>query len=233
MALPKYVWPVVAVVLGGGAILLSSREPVGPGDRPIIRTPEGYQREYGIARELTFPVFAKANAGQEVTAKDRENLRKALPHLEAMNAYAPVKVGPFFAIGQIHQLNGDVEAAGRAYEQAIANEPVDLEEKKNPAMRQTVVEAKALLSEVLLEYAIRRAQSGAKPAELKPVRERALAWADAAVKAQPAAPRYLAAKASALLALERQEEAKKAVLDAAAADSEHFKVKPLMSLVGL
>lgn len=233
MAVPKLAYPVIAVVLGLGAILLSNREPLGPSGRPIVRTVETYQKENTLSRELTLPIFAKANAGEEITAEERAKLLQAIPHLEAMNAYAPVKVGPYFVLGQIYQITGDVEAAGRAYEQSILNEPIDTEERDNPALKATVIEAKALLSEVLLEYAIRQSQSGAKPATLKPLRERALAWAEQAVKAQPDAPRYLAAKASALLALGREEEAKAAILAATAADPTHFKVRPLAALVGL
>lgn len=233
MTVPKFVWPVFAVVVAGGAILLSNREPVGPGGRPIVRDAFAYQRENTIASELTLSTFEKASRGEAISDAEKEKLRQALPHLEAMNAYAPIKVGPYFAIGQIRQILGESREAGIAYEQAISNGPADYEEKGNKNLELTVVEAKALLSETLIQYAIEQSQAGASAAELKTIRERALSWADEAVKAQPDAPRYLAAKANALLALGREEEAKAAIIAAAAADPNHFKVRPLTSLVGL
>ncbi|RYG88653.1 hypothetical protein EON77_00340 [bacterium] len=232
-SISRIVWPIVAVVLGGGAILLSNREPAGPGGRPIVRDADSYQRENAVARDLTLPIFAKAQKGEEVSNEERAKLLEAIPHLQAMNAYAPIKVGPYFAMGQIRQIRGELDEAGRSYEQAISNEKADWEEQKNPALHATVTEAKALLAETLLDYAIQRQQAGAPPEELKMLRERALSWADQAVKAQPDAPRYLAARASALLALNRNEEARAAVLAAVASDPNHFKVKPLASLLGL
>lgn len=233
MALPKFVWPAVAIVAAAGAILLSNREPVGPGGRPIVYDAVSYQRENAIARDLTLPSFKKAAEGEPVTDAEKAKLRAALPHLEAMNAYAPIKVHSYFAIGQIRQILGDVEEAGRAYEQAIANEPTDYEEKDNPDLKATVVEAKARLAETLLDYGILRTQSGATAAELKTIRERALSWAEGSVKDEPNNPRSLAVQASALLALGREEEAKAAVMAAAAVDRNHFKVRPLASLMGL
>ncbi len=229
----KFIWPVIAIALGGGAILLSGREPVGPGGRPIVRDAVAYQREGSIVRELIFETLKKAEDGGEVTEPERAKLREALPHMEAMNAYAPIKVDIYFAMGQIYQALGEYEQAGVAYEQAIANQIADWEEKNNPNLAATVARAKALLAETMLEFAIQRSQAGAKPDELKKIRTSALSWAEQSVKEDPGQPRHLAAKASALLALGREEEAKAAVMDAAVADPKHFKVRPLKSLMGL
>ncbi len=232
MAATRYILPVLAVLVGGGAIVLSGREPTGPGGRPILRGPDAYQAENAKVRELTLATFAKADTGAEITEAERKGLADAIPHLQAMNGYAPVKVGPYFALGKCLQILGRPDEAGRAFEQAIANEPADLEEKDNPALKATVVEAKALLAECLLDYALKDdgGPGRVSPAEL---RKRALGWATEAAKAQPNAPRYLAAQASALLSLGRQDEAKAVAERAKAADPNHFRVRPLVSLMGL
>ena len=232
MALPRYVWPLAAAAIATGAIVLSGREPVGPGGRPILRDATAYQAENAKVRELTLPVFAKADTGGEVTAEEAKGLEAAIPHLQAMNGYAPIKVGPYFALGKCYQLLGRPEDAGRAYEQAIANEPADFEEKDSPDLKATVVEAKALLAECLLDVAL---QSDGGPGRLPPdeLRRRALSWATEAVKVQPNAPRYLAAQASALLALRREDEAKPIVERAKAIAPDHFRVRPLVKLMGL
>ena len=113
-SLPKYFWPAVTFALAGGAIVLSGRDIKGPGGLDIIRGPDQYQEYNAKARDLTLPAFTAADRGDAPTDAQKADVRKALPYFEAMNAYAPIKVGPYFAVGKVHAILGDPAAAGRA-----------------------------------------------------------------------------------------------------------------------
>ncbi|MER3495537.1 MAG: hypothetical protein C4320_01150, partial [Armatimonadota bacterium] len=67
--------------------------------------------------------------------------------------------------------------------------------------------------------------------EARRFQERAVTWANQAVDAVPQAPRYVAAQAAALLALGREAEGRRAIERAIALDPNHFKVRPLATLL--
>lgn len=240
MAAPRWLWPAVAVVVAGGAIYLSGRDVKSPEGNTLVRDATIYQDANSRARALTLAAFVASDTGGEITAKMRDELNRAIPFLIEMNRYAPIKVGSYFALGKTYMLLGRLPEAGRALEQAILNETADAEERNTPALKATVVESKALLAEVLLDLAVQNLRdAGALPAadasrlrvQARTMQERALGWATEAVRAEPDGPRYLAAQASALLALGRAAEAKPVIARAVSLAPDHFKVKPLAALV--
>jgi tetratricopeptide (TPR) repeat protein len=217
----------VAVVLGLGLVLFLSDRPVKtPSGLDLIRDANQYQDAQNKASGFALTVFQKANAGEEITEDDKVKLREALKYFDAMTIFEPRHVTSYFGAGYCHMLLGEKEQAAESFEQSILNIQTD-PLRDQQTIRLTVFEAMSLLSETTLDLGaqeIGNFNSLAQANDLKGAEEakkraqiyydKSYKYANAAIESKPDAFRYWLARANVLLALKREEEARKDVLQA-------------------
>lgn len=184
----RWIGPIIAVVGLALVVFLSNRTVTTPEGLPVIGDADSWGATIHEAEELSKNHFIAADRGEELTDADRADLRKAAKLFDSANRFFPMKIGPFVGAGKAYQLTGELEAADERLRQAISN----VQYAKTESDRNNVIEAQRLLSEV-------KARENDWDSAFK--------LADAAVKAAPNAPQYLATRASAEIQLKKLNEA--------------------------
>lgn len=234
----------VAAVMGLGAVLVLSDRPVQTRDGAILpRSGAEYTKLMRESSDLALEVFAKADQGLELTAEDKDKIAQALPKFEAMRAYDATQVSATFGEGKCLMLLGRSEEAAIRLAQAYENRNTDTD-KMNDAVRLTAIEAAGLSSECYFELAAEElglansAEAQGNKTEAEEIRKRAgiyysraFGLANEAVTQVPTAPRYLAARGQALIAIGDKEKAKADLAAAEKLAPDHFKVKLLAGLL--
>jgi tetratricopeptide (TPR) repeat protein len=244
MKLNKSVVGAVAAVSALAVVMYLSDRPVETRDGVVLpRTRDEYEKLNKDSSELVLEIFGRADAGIEVTDADRNKLKDAIKKFEAMKAYEPRQVAALFGSGKCYMLLGENQLAADRLAQAWENRMVD-PQKELEAVRLTAIEAAALASEATLELAAqevstmntsaasgqrKEAEDSRKKASI--LYQRAFSLADDAVKLVPTAPRYLAARGQALLAVGRKDDAKADLSKALRLDANSPKVKQLAKLL--
>jgi len=226
--------PVGLTVGLAAVILLSGREPSGPGGEAILRTPEDFAQTNERVKASSLEIFQRADEGEELTAADKATLVQVAKDFESMITYEPRRCGPNFGAGKAYMLLGDFEHAAERFEQCAINEAVD-PAKDTSELKATVIEAKALASESLIEVAANYMTTGDKDllARVPGIYNHAYALADEAVKAIPNSAKYLLARGQALVNLKKVEDAKSDIAVALALEPDNSKARSLGILVGL
>ena len=236
----------VAAVFALGAILFLSDRPVQtPSGIDLIRTPEQYRDANNKAEQFGLAVMQKADNGEKLTDADLNNLREALKYFEAMRLFMPSRVSSNFGAGRCYMILGEKQSAAERFEQAVVNRGYD-PEKDRPDIRAIGFEAMALLSEVTLDLASEEIgnfnslsqandPTGAAGAKKRAdvYYQKAFDFSNQAVSGVPTSARYLIDRANVLLALKKEDLAKKDILKAKAISPEDPRVKMTASLVGL
>lgn len=164
------------------------------------------------ARNLSEKAFIKQDNGGELTQEEKANVLQAAKDFQALSIFNPTFVTHAFGEGRCYQAVEAWEAAEAQYRRAILNGELDHSEEG----KMTVPEAHYRLSQVRFHFGDY---------------ENALEEADRAVKVHPDSPNYLAAKASALIQLNRLPEAAKIVQQALALDPTHRQSLELQKLL--
>ena len=226
--------PVGVVALLAAVILLSGRSVPGPNGTKLIQNVDEYAAANEKSKQLSLPVFQKADAGDELSADDKKNIEVALKEFESMITFEPRRCGPNFGAGKSYMVLGDFQRASERFEQCVMNELLD-PAKDSPELKATVIEAKALAAECLVEVAAQYAASGDKDlmARRTGMYNRAFALSDEAIKAIPNSPKYLLARAQASINLKHIPDAKKDVAAALALDPQNLKAKSLAIMLGI
>lgn len=226
--------PVVLAVGLALVVFLSGRDANGPGGEKLLRTPEDFSQTNERVKTTSLPIFQKADKGEELTAADKTALVKVAQDFESMIGFEPRRCGPNFGAGKAYMLLEDFEHAAERFEQCALNESVD-PAKDTPELKATVIEAKALASECLIEVSAHYTASGDKDllARVPGIYNHAYALADEAVKAIPNSAKYLLARGQALVNLKKIEEAKADITVALALEPDNPKARNLGILVGL
>ncbi|MBS1700553.1 MAG: hypothetical protein JST12_02750 [Armatimonadetes bacterium] len=234
----------VGVVVGLGVVMFLSDRPIkGPGDTDILRSPNDYQNTMNQAKILALPILQKAQNGEEVSKADQDKLRQALKLFESMNNYEPRRVDTQFGAGRILMILGEKERAVEKLQQAVNDRDTD-PNAKEPGVQQTVFEAEARLSELMLDLAAEEiansnsfsqsgdkvgAEAAKKKSEL--YYQKALDYANAAVAAVPNSYLYLVDRGNVYLAVGKKDLAKKDFEAANALAPGDPRVKMAMKLI--
>ena len=181
-------------------------------DKPVIGHGGEYAQVLAEAERLSREPLEKLTREEELTEEDKQALVKSAAQFQALVDYEPSKFAPYLALGMIYRGIGNLEKAEQMLRQCILNIPPSNEE----AIHMTSAEAHYQLSRVLFD-------SGNY--------EQALAEASTAVESHGDNPNYYFGKASALVQLNREKEAKEALKIALKLDPNHRLATGLQKLL--
>jgi tetratricopeptide (TPR) repeat protein len=234
-----------AVVALGAIMFMSDRKVDPPSGLDLIRDARQYAEANNKAAILAFEIFQKADSGGEVTDADKSKLSEAAKHFEAMQLYNPTQVQTFFGSGKCYMLLGEKQKAAERLEQAVLNGRIDTEKDKE-AVKLTVFESAALLSEVTLDLAAEEIANfnslsqandtvGAEAAKKRSqiYYDKAFEFSNMAVEGVPKSPRYLVDRANVFLAMKKMDLAKKDIAKAMTLAPSDARVKLAAKMVGL
>ncbi|HEY0867711.1 MAG TPA: tetratricopeptide repeat protein [Fimbriimonas sp.] len=206
----RYLVPVLVVAALAAAVFLGTR-----GEGGQIGSESEFARELLRLEEDAIPLLAKIDETQgEVSEADRKELESFHPRLERLLRYRQDSIAAAFLAGKVNLVLGNHLTAEKWLQQAVRNaEP----RQHNLDVADTRLEAYRLLSVLYLnqnEY------------------DQAFKAADAAVKGRPNNPEHRIARASALVQLNRTEEARKDLQAALQLDPANERARGLIAFLG-
>lgn len=201
------------VIAVGVVMLLSNREPAGPDGTTLINNPSHYTQVLREAEDLVQVPFEMFDSGNDLSDKDRADLRKATKLFESLNQFQPTKIGPYLGAAKAYQILGDYESAERDLQQVLNNIPIY---ENNDNGKRAAIEALYVMS--LVKFGQGNYEEAFKNADL-------------AVTAAPKVPNYRLARASAEVQLKKLDDAKADLQAALELDPGHPKAKRLLKFI--
>lgn len=169
---------------------------------PVLGNPGEYNKALADAESLSKIGMEKIAKDEELNADEKKNLVKAANLFEGLAAYETTNFAPHLALGMIYRGLGNLDVAERHLQQCLLNLPG----ADTPDVRETAAEAHYQLARVLFD---------------RQEFDKSLAEASTACESSPSNPNYIVARASALLQLKREEDARVELGKALALDPEN------------
>jgi len=177
----------------------------GPNDGstvPVLGNAGEYNKALADAESLSKIGLEKIAKDEELNADEKKNLVKAANLFEGLAAYETSNFAPHLALGMIYRGLGNLDVAERHLQQCLLNLPGT----DTPEIKETAAEAHYQLARVLFD---------------RQEFDNSLAEASTACDSSPSNPNYIVARASALLQLKREKEARVELDKALALDPEN------------
>jgi len=132
------------------AIAISGlHESLSPNGLHIIRSPEEYNDTLKKADGLSKDRLIMVDKGERLSDDDMNKLKEAGKLYDELNIFEPEKMGPYFASGRIHLLEGEVSTAEDKFIQAINNAPLERNAVTFQAVRSLTGESHFFLAQCL------------------------------------------------------------------------------------
>lgn len=195
-----------------GAVFLSNRPAITPEGTVVVETQDAFIEGLNVAEKLSRVAFQKDVAGEPILKEDQENLRKAAVQLDALGRFRPHNISTFLGAGKAYRIVGDDELAKARFRQAIDNEMFDQTENG----KLSVAEASYELSQLLV---------------LSNELDKAKVAADKAISIVPVSAIYVTARASVLVQMKRNADARKDLELALKIDPNLKAAKRLLKLI--
>ncbi|MBS1716018.1 MAG: tetratricopeptide repeat protein [Armatimonadetes bacterium] len=186
----------------------------GPNDAPgnLIRDNDQYVATLGQVADLTRGPFAAVHDGHPISDNERRDLTKAEKMIESLIAYKPDNYGPYILKGLTLRALDRPKEAERAYKQGLLYTPQTMKPEDKIAVSQIYDEIATLYFEQ---------QNYAQAEE----------HADKAVSLSADNPSVLANAASVKIQLNKLDEARKLLTQAAKLDPNDARTKQLQRLI--
>ena len=185
----------------------------------MVTSVDQYKTIRDDALKIAAPVFLKVENGQQLDAKDAEELQKAASLYESMNHFNPSTIEPYFILGRIYAELNEVDKAILNLNQAMLNVPDALRKAREDkdSQREKAIQL------TLYEIHNQRARAFLKRGEP----EKAMKDAEIAVQYVPDSPAYRTTIAEALAKTDDLEAAREELVDALRLDPEYPRAKAL------
>jgi tetratricopeptide (TPR) repeat protein len=195
------------------AILIMGCSPGGSPDGPLLITGESqYNQVVQQLEKETQPILERFYADEELSADEIEVVRKSLRQWKGLIAFAPGKFSNYFGAGQAHYVLKDHTQALLYLQDSIQRSPAEL----RGVERSMVAEAFHLAGRSSL-YIGRFEQAEAAAREAR--------------KLEPKSAQYAFSLADSLVALKKEDDAKKVLKEALQLDPNHPGAQRLLRFI--
>jgi tetratricopeptide (TPR) repeat protein len=127
----NWLWPVLFIAAVALAMLISGlHEERGPNGLHVIRDEAESLDVMRQAARISSDAMSRYEKGQELSAQDIEQLKKAATLYDEVEVFKPREMGVFVLGGRVHMVLGDLETAKLNFKQALDDAPP---ERNSPA----------------------------------------------------------------------------------------------------